>query len=328
MTAVNTSGYQRKYPTTGYWIFVCNTKFWNADQWLELGERQLLYKISEHHRHDFVPGQKGVLRLNNDVRSKARRLGRPPIAAGVYAIFEVTGSPQYTADSDPRGYTQASDASERAWRVPVKIFADLSRSPVLVSDLPREEIYKHIRSPLPTSTLALKREAFDNILERAGLQRPGDLSPDLSDEQLAGSFAGIGELERRHGSDDPKRRHRVSALIERGSVGRAVKNFRGARCQACEALGIAPVAFIDRNGRGFAEAHHVIPVSTMRPGVLSHLNIMVLCPNHHRQAHYGAFEILGDGLEAWEVLIDGVPITLSKPTSAQIAVVTRQAAKL
>jgi hypothetical protein len=49
--------YERKYPTTGFWIFVCNTSKWEADKWLEQREQELLYKVSEHHRFDFRAGQ-------------------------------------------------------------------------------------------------------------------------------------------------------------------------------------------------------------------------------------------------------------------------------
>jgi len=38
--------YQRKLPTTGYWIFICNTSLWFADQFLRSDRTRLYYKIS------------------------------------------------------------------------------------------------------------------------------------------------------------------------------------------------------------------------------------------------------------------------------------------
>ena len=82
---------------------------------------------------------------------------------------------------------------------------------------------------------------------------------------------------------------------------------------ALRMLGRSPVAFVDRNGIGFAEAHHVIPVSQGKPGSLSHLNIMVLCPNHHRQAHHGRFEIEQNEPDYWQIMLDGNSIRIDKP---------------
>ena len=177
-----------------------------------------------------------------------------------------------------------------------------------------------VRQNRDTNTLTIKEgiSACDGYVPFASLTPTATLASDLSGEELAGTLAGIAELERRQGGGDPKRKHRVSVWIERGSIGNAVKKLRHARCQVCEALGRPPVAFVDRRGRGFAEAHHVIPVAALMPGSLGHLNIMVLCPNHHRQAHYGAFDILEHRYGGWVVVVDGVQLELSKPTRMQI----------
>ncbi len=52
------------------------------------------------------------------------------------------------------------------------------------------------------------------------------------------------------------------------------------KCQYCESSG-----FRLPNGSIFLETHHVIPLA--ENGADSASNVVALCPNHHREAHYG-----------------------------------------
>ena len=67
---------------------------------------------------------------------------------------------------------------------------------------------------------------------------------------------------------------------------------------------------VKSSGEPYAEAHHVILVSTLQAGVLEASNVMVLCPNHHRQAHYGVFEVLAADGAGWILLVDGKTLTI------------------
>lgn len=111
---------------------------------------------------------------------------------------------------------------------------------------------------------------------------------------------------------DPKRQTRISSFIERGTIGKKVKAIRDGRCQVCEALGQEPVAFNQKNGTPYSEAHHVQPVSLLLSGSLGASNIMVLCPNHHRQAHYGTFEIIENKAESWVVKLDSDEVEIAR----------------
>lgn len=53
------------------------------------------------------------------------------------------------------------------------------------------------------------------------------------------------------------------------------------KCQLC-----GSPAFYLSDGRAFLETHHVIPLA--ESGADSASNVVALCPNHHREAHYGA----------------------------------------
>jgi hypothetical protein len=39
---------------------------------------------------------------------------------------------------------------------------------------------------------------------------------------------------------------------------------------------------------------------------------MVLCPNHHRQAHYGHFHIVSDQADYWIVAVDRQRLRIDK----------------
>lgn len=72
------------------------------------------------------------------------------------------------------------------------------------------------------------------------------------------------------------------------------------------------LGFEKPNGEPYSEAHHVIPVTNLARGSLGHQNIMVLCPNHHRQAHYGDFAVEHDGPDHWIVRIGQKRLRLDK----------------
>ncbi len=299
--------YERKIPTTGYWLFICNTDKWSADEFLREYGKTLYYRASVHHRDEFQAGQYGVLRLNKDRRSKIKRGGRPPLHAGIYAIVEVLGKAEFRIDTDSKFYADVADAEEAVWRVPIRVVSNLLDEPVLASRLPAVPVYQYIHSPLQTSSIPLEGEAFFHILMLADKR---DAAQEAIDCIKTGS--GLASVENYLQDETPQIRERISRQIERGQIGSMIKEKRSGRCQICEALGRDPVSFIDSNGRNFAEAHHVIPVHRLERGSLAACNIMVLCPNHHRQAHFGRFLIEQDMADHWLVNLDGKKLKIDK----------------
>lgn len=83
------------------------------------------------------------------------------------------------------------------------------------------------------------------------------------------------------------RRYRLHRKIERrGQASAAAKRFHGAVCQAC---GLALHERYGELGRGYIEAHHLKPLSSLTEGVPVTYNIevdfAVLCANCHRMIH-------------------------------------------
>jgi hypothetical protein len=195
----------------------------------------------------------------------------------------------------------------------------LFKSPILATNLPNDDDFKYVHRPVQgQSTIPLSLRAFDFITTAVGypgLSISGQAAvwDEERDLPLLDLASGILELERRLKNATPEQRKYIHLRIERGPAGKNVKRMRGGKCQICEHLGKDPIAFRNARGEPYAEAHHVIPVGTRQVGSLSHVNIMVLCPNHHRQAHFGVFPIVAHAESCWTVEIDGKRLRIEKP---------------
>jgi HNH endonuclease len=107
---------------------------------------------------------------------------------------------------------------------------------------------------------------------------------------LKNNRSGIHDLDQSEiGNDDPEYRERMA-----GSYVRRAKVRRDVLMRAkgtCEYRGCS--TFFSPNGEPFLETHHVILLSEQ--GLDTPRNVIALCPNHHREAHFG---------ERWQSLQD------------------------
>lgn len=83
------------------------------------------------------------------------------------------------------------------------------------------------------------------------------------------------------GMEQPDRALQVTSGYRRDSKVRAFAVRRAKGC--CELCGEA--GFITANGRPYLEAHHIISLANAGPDTV--MNVIALCPKHHRQAHFG-----------------------------------------
>jgi 5-methylcytosine-specific restriction protein A len=80
----------------------------------------------------------------------------------------------------------------------------------------------------------------------------------------------------------PARREVTGKVFDRcGLVRQHVLNIAQGRCQYCNQEG-----FKTEEGKIYLETHHVIPLCEGGPDVVT--NVVALCPNHHREAHFGS----------------------------------------
>ncbi len=109
----------------------------------------------------------------------------------------------------------------------------------------------------------------------------------------------------------PEVKARLSYHIERGGVGEGVKRACQYRCQICEALGNESLGFEKRSGGHYVEAHHVLPVSGLEAGSLGPSNVISVCPNHHRQIHYGKVSF-AEHSDEFVFNLDGAPVRIRR----------------
>ncbi len=69
-------------------------------------------------------------------------------------------------------------------------------------------------------------------------------------------------------------------FVRNAAVRSAVLSRSGGRCEYCEMPG-----FVMSSGKVFLETHHIVPLS--EGGTDTAANVAAVCPNHHREAHYG-----------------------------------------
>lgn len=83
------------------------------------------------------------------------------------------------------------------------------------------------------------------------------------------------------GNDDPEYKRRMAGSYTRiQAVRREVLKRANGKCEFCGREG-----FLDRHGVPFLETHHIIALSEEGPDKPT--NVIALCPNDHRQAHFG-----------------------------------------
>lgn len=93
---------------------------------------------------------------------------------------------------------------------------------------------------------------------------------------------GLIDLDIPVGNDMPDRAANSSFTVIRDSdVRRYVIKKAEGKCEYCKQEG-----FLMKNGQRYLEAHHIIGLA--HQGKDSVENVIALCPEHHREAHYGA----------------------------------------
>ncbi len=137
--------------------------------------------------------------------------------------------------------------------------------------------------PWRSSIRPISDGAFSSILEAAGI----DVSSGAVASQIESATDAIHilrELNTQYAGLRPEARARkIASHLDRGSsVTYALKQLLGSKCQICGWKG-----FKKQDNSTFIEAHHLIQISERCVDSLCTENIILVCPNCHREIHYG-----------------------------------------
>lgn len=287
---------RRKLQPTGYWMFAARPSIWNADAWLASGARDLLYSVSPEDSGLIQIGDLGIIK-----RNVWRR-----VPSAIVALVEVIEAPTTRPDDDARFYIEPVVGNARKPRCRLAVLSELE-VPLPARASPDTESFRLVRDGVQRTSTAIAGEVFQYFAVLAGVT-----ATDVIGIRSARSPDTVRQAEALAANLTPKAQRRISRYIERGPVGAAVKAKRKNRCQICVGLGGDGVAFTKAGGGDYSEAHHVMPVAKLVAGSLAAENIMVLCPNHHRQAHYGRFEIFEETATSWNLKIDHNSLRIEK----------------
>jgi len=237
-------------------------------------------------------------------------MGRPALIPGIYALCEVESAAfPGTGASDEFWAKDAARAP--GWpTVNIRYLRTYGPQPLPIETLRkrRPDISRLLLKGFQAASFAISANDFHAVMELLG--EDVEAIP-AAPEAAADTLAKLSELEAKYLAASPETKERVSRSIERGPIGAVVKKANGFKCQLCEALGRDPIGFKKKNGEPYVEAHHVMPVSKKQIGSLSASNIVTLCPNHHRQVHFGCIEV-GTEETAFVLSVDSKKVRIAR----------------
>jgi 5-methylcytosine-specific restriction endonuclease McrA len=164
--------------------------------------------------------------------------------------------------------------------------------------------------PWQNSIRKLSDAAFKEILTATKLGV--EILCDASDiEKQEDPIYSLILLNDRYSNYSPEKKNKIiSAHIDRGkSVTNSLKAILGATCQICGITG-----FQKNNGERYIEAHHLAQLSQNLSNSLCTDNIILVCPNCHREIHYGKNVCIEDRGLHISIVLSNVSSLITKNT--------------
>jgi len=120
------------------------------------------------------------------------------------------------------------------------------------------------------------------------------------------------KLEEKYRNILPEKREKLHLVIESGSLAQKIKKIYDYECLICKELFKDKDAhtFKKKNNEYYIETHHISFKSSV--GSLGISNLLPVCPNHHRQIHYGNAEVISNDKKLLKIMIDKKMLYITK----------------
>lgn len=308
--------------TNNYWTFFANPKYWYIDDFLnsEKSKEEIYYSIMSIRKSDkdrMKIGDRGVIRVGIDCRTKIQLNGKDKLRAGIYAIVELKSIAEFTIDNDSEFYANRGDAKREKWRVKIKVIKNFINSPIIISGNESDILNKdkYLVKGTQVATMLLPEDAFFEIISLSGQKDNRYTFEEVINEDKYGfcdSRTGIEALNKIYENVDIEKKERIIQVVERGKIAIDFKKYVGFKCQICESMGLDLYSFKKKNGEYYSEAHHIVPVNDALNSKLSVDNLISVCPNHHSQIHFGDVDLISNNDDYIEYKIDGKLVKIEK----------------
>ncbi|PLR80871.1 hypothetical protein CVD25_19400 [Bacillus canaveralius] len=296
---------------TGYWTFFSNPKMWAIDEFLLSGEVYDLFSVARWQKDWFKKGQLGVIRVGHDQRTKEQLNGKKRLRRGIYAIIEILGSPFLSISGDEL-WLEKDEKEKPRYSVEIKYLQNLLRRPISLDHFREEEspeYDKYLVHGFQTASIPLNPHTFESIISSIGGTEK--LEFEFFNTRIR-QYEDIHFLERTYIHGVREVTEALSVYIEKSHVALDYQRSSGFKCEICTALGIEPFYFETPNGEYYAETHHVMPNPQTYDNSISSLSLITVCPNHHRQLHYGKVKLLENNHEKFAFEIDDEIVAVPK----------------
>ncbi len=146
------------------------------------------------------------------------------------------------------------------------------------------------KPPWQSSVRPISDSAFEAIIKASGVDS-SDIVNSSFIEKENDPIKVIELLNDKYKDFTPHKKETfIKNHIDRGeSVTNSLKKILGPKCQICDVEG-----FEKYNGGRYIEAHHISQLAKAVPDSLCSENVILLCPNCHREIHYGKEVLISD----------------------------------
>jgi hypothetical protein len=258
------------------------------------------YHFPKRYRNQIHPGDRFIYYQGDRYKKENRYY----FGCGVIGTVEADETGDYF-------YAEIIEGKPFAQKVPIYH----PRKTGFIESLGYQEVRLKPNPSWQNSIRKISDEAFYAILNFANVNSNAGL--DASELESEDDFLAIlKNLNQFYSNLPPKERARkVQNHIDRGTaVTKALKSLLGAKCQICGWSG-----FEKRSGGEFIEAHHIVQLSEKTEGSLCTENVILVCPNCHREIHYGKSVMVKDFGNYFEISLGARKAQIFKNTMPYLA---------